>query len=598
MNMSLLRVISLKAKFCVPLQSFFSINLSVMKLDFKGVFEPKFFELIRSRNYSKELFFKDLTAGIIVGVIAIPLAIAFAIASGVSPQQGLITAIAAGAIISIFGGSHVQIGGPTGAFIVIIAGIIAQYGINGLMIATLIAGVILILMGMLKIGDIIKFMPYPIIVGFTSGIALTIFSTQMKDFFGLTALDGSELVVPSEFIDKWICYFKHFSTIDPWATGMAVITVAIGFLWSKVTKVIPGSLIALIVCTVATIFLKNYGVEVATIGSVYPELAGGVALPKPEPLSIDAKAIRELLSPAFTIAILCAIESLLSAMVADGATGKKHNSNTELIGQGLANVVLPIFGGIPATGAIARTMANINNGGRTPVAGIVHAIFLLLVYLFLMPLAANIPFACLAGILVVVSYNMSEWRSFKAILKNPKSDVAVLLVTFFLTVIFDLTIAIEVGLLIAFVLFIKRVMETSSIKVIDQELQRTEDPESQSVYERVNSSVQIYEIDGPFFFGVANKFDEIDSGSKKKKAKVRIIRMRKVPFIDSTGLKNLRSLCDKSRKEKIQIILSGVTDEVYQVLVKSGFADELGREFIFDHISKALDKANELTKNE
>jgi SulP family sulfate permease len=379
---------------------------------------------------------------------------------------------------------------------------------------------------------------------------------------------------------------------------MAVFTVAIGFLWSKVTKVIPGSLIALIVCTIATIFLKNYGVEVATIGSVYPELAGGVALPKPEPLSIDAKAIRELLSPAFTIAILCAIESLLSAMVADGATGKKHNSNTELIGQGLANVVLPIFGGIPATGAIARTMANINNGGRTPVAGIVHAIFLLLVYLFLMPLAANIPFACLAGILVVVSYNMSEWRSFKAILKNPKSDVAVLLVTFFLTVIFDLTIAIEVGLLIAFVLFIKRVMETSSIKVIDQELQRTEDPESQSVYERVNSSVQIYEIDGPFFFGVANKFDEIDSGSKKKKAKVRIIRMRKVPFIDSTGLKNLRSLCDKSRREKIQIILSGVTDEVYQVLVKSGFADELGREFIFDHTSKALDKANELTSNE
>lgn len=598
MNMSLLRVISLKAKFCVPLQSFFSINLSVMKLNFKGVFEPKFFELIRSRNYSKELFFKDLTAGIIVGVVAIPLAIAFAIASGVSPQQGLITAIVAGAIISIFGGSHVQIGGPTGAFIVIIAGIIAQYGINGLMIATLIAGVILILMGLLKVGDIIKFMPYPIIVGFTSGIALTIFSTQMKDFFGLTALDGSELVVPSEFIDKWICYFKHFSTIDPWATAMAVFTVVIGFLWSKVTKVIPGSLIAIIVCTIAAIVLKNYGVEVATIGSVYPELAGGVALPKPEPLSIDTKAIRELLSPAFTIAILCAIESLLSAMVADGATGKKHNSNTELIGQGLANVVLPIFGGIPATGAIARTMANINNGGRTPVAGIVHAIFLLLIYLFLMPLAANIPFACLAGILVVVSYNMSEWRSFKAILKNPKSDVAVLLVTFFLTVIFDLTIAIEVGLLIAFVLFIKRVMETSSIKVIDQELQRTEDPESQSVYERVNSSVQIYEIDGPFFFGVANKFDEIDSGSKKKKPKVRIIRMRKVPFIDSTGLKNLRSLCDKSRKEKIQIILSGVTEEVNQVLQKSGFADELGREFIFDHISKALDKANELTNNE
>lgn len=569
-----------------------------MKWDFKGVFEPKFFELLRSRTYSKDLFFKDFTAGIIVGIVAIPLAIAFAIASGVSPQQGLITSIVGGAIISMLGGSHVQIGGPTGAFIVIIAGIISQYGFNGLMIATFMAGVILILMGLLKIGDIIKFMPYPIIVGFTSGIALTIFSTQMKDFFGLTALDGGTLVVPSGFVEKWKCYIEHFSTINPFATAMAVFTVAIGFLWSKVTKVIPGSLIAIIVCTIAAILLKNHGIELATIGSVYPELAGGVALPQAEVPKIDIDAVRMLISPAFTIAVLCAIESLLSAMVADGATGKKHNSNTELIGQGVANAVLPLVGGIPATGAIARTMANINNGGRTPVAGIVHAVFLLLVYLFLMPLAANIPFACLAGILVIVSYNMSEWRSFKAIFKNPKSDVVVLLITFFLTVIFDLTIAIEVGLLIAFVLFIKRVMETSSIRVIEDELQRTEDPESDSVYEKVNKSVQIYEIDGPFFFGIANKFDELAAKSTVKKPKVRIVRMRKVPFIDSTGLKNLRSLCDKSRREKIQIILSGVTDEVYQVLDKSGFADELGREFIFDHISKALNKANELTNPE
>ncbi len=569
-----------------------------MKWDFKGVFEPKFFELLRSRTYSKDLFFKDFTAGIIVGVVAIPLAIAFAIASGVSPQQGLITSIVGGAIISMLGGSHVQIGGPTGAFIVIIAGIISQYGFNGLMIATFMAGVILILMGLLKIGDIIKFMPYPIIVGFTSGIALTIFSTQMKDFFGLTALDGGTLAVPSGFVEKWKCYIEHFSTINPFATAMAVFTVAIGFLWSKVTKVIPGSLIAIIICTIAAILLKNHGIELATIGSVYPELAGGVALPQAEVPKIDIDAVRMLISPAFTIAVLCAIESLLSAMVADGATGKKHNSNTELIGQGVANAVLPLVGGIPATGAIARTMANINNGGRTPVAGIVHAVFLLLVYLFLMPLAANIPFACLAGILVIVSYNMSEWRSFKAIFKNPKSDVVVLLITFFLTVIFDLTIAIEVGLLIAFVLFIKRVMETSSIRVIEDELQRTEDPESDSVYEKVNKSVQIYEIDGPFFFGIANKFDELAAKSTVKKPKVRIVRMRKVPFIDSTGLKNLRSLCDKSRREKIQIILSGVTDEVYQVLDKSGFADELGREFIFDHISKALNKANELTNPE
>ena len=563
------------------------------KINLDEIFRPKFFEMIKLRNYSKELFIKDLTAGIIVGVVAIPLAIAFGIASGVSPQQGLITAIIAGALISIFGGSHVQIGGPTGAFIVIIAGIIGEYGMSGLAIATCIAGVLLILMGVLKFGDIIKFMPYPIIVGFTSGIALTIFSTQIKDFFGLT-IAGE---VPANFIEKWICYFQNFDTINPIVTIMAVFTVAISFLWSKVTKVIPGSLIAIIVCTIATIILKNYGIVIPTIGSVYPELSGGAALPQPEVPAITIESIKGLISPAFTIAILCAIESLLSAMVADGATGKKHHSNTELIGQGIANFVSPLFGGIPATGAIARTMANINNGGRTPVAGIIHALFLLLIYLFLMPLAANIPFACLAGILVVVSYNMSEWRSFKAIFKNPKSDVVVLLTTFFLTVIFDLTIAIEIGLLIAFVLFIKRVMETSSIKVIEDELQRTEDSESDSVYEKVNKQVQIYEIDGPFFFGVANKFDEVGNRTKKNKPTVRIIRMRKVPFIDSTGLKNLRSLCDKSKSEKIQIILSGVTEEVYKVLDKSGFADYLGKEFIFDHISKALDKANELTNN-
>jgi SulP family sulfate permease len=563
------------------------------KINLDEIFRPKFFEMIKLRNYSKELFIKDLTAGIIVGVVAIPLAIAFGIASGVSPQQGLITAIIAGALISIFGGSHVQIGGPTGAFIVIIAGIIGEYGMSGLAIATCIAGVLLILMGVLKFGDIIKFMPYPIIVGFTSGIALTIFSTQIKDFFGLT-IAGE---VPANFIEKWICYFQNFDTINPIVTVMAIFTVAISFLWSKVTKVIPGSLIAIIVCTIATIILKNYGIVIPTIGSVYPELSGGAALPQPEVPAITIESIKGLISPAFTIAILCAIESLLSAMVADGATGKKHHSNTELIGQGIANFVSPLFGGIPATGAIARTMANINNGGRTPVAGIIHALFLLLIYLFLMPLAANIPFACLAGILVVVSYNMSEWRSFKAIFKNPKSDVVVLLTTFFLTVIFDLTIAIEIGLLIAFVLFIKRVMETSSIKVIEDELQRTEDSESDSVYEKVNKQVQIYEIDGPFFFGVANKFDEVGNRTKKNKPTVRIIRMRKVPFIDSTGLKNLRSLCDKSKSEKIQIILSGVTEEVYKVLDKSGFADYLGKEFIFDHISKALDKANELTNN-
>ncbi|MBP1629550.1 MAG: yvdB [Bacteroidetes bacterium] len=569
------------------------------KFNIKEVFQPKFFTLIKSRSYTKKAFISDLIAGIIVGVVAIPLAIAFGIASGVSPQQGLLTAILAGFLISFLGGTSVQIGGPTGAFIVIIAGVITQFGFQGLIVATVLAGIMLVLMGILKLGDVIKFMPYPIIVGFTSGIAVVIFSTQMKDFFGLTALNGSELVVPSEFIDKWMVYFENFSTINPWATIIAVTTVFIGFSWQKVTKVIPGSLVALILCTVFAIVLKNYfGIEVATIGSKYPELSGGSPIPAPITPELNMKSIRLLISPAFTIAMLCAIESLLSAMVADGAIGKKHNSNTELIAQGIANITVPFFGGIPATGAIARTMANINNGGRTPVAGIVHAIFLLLIYLFLMPLAAHIPFAALAGILVIVSYNMSEWRSFKAILKAPKSDVIVLILTFFLTVVFDLTIAIEIGLLLAAILFIKRVMDTSGIKVIENEIARTEDREATDIeLETISKEIEIYEIDGPFFFGIANTFDEINNETKSHRPKVRIIRMRKVPFIDSTGIKNLKSLCERSKKEKIQVILSGVTIEVYETLDKSGFIDSFGRHYIFDHISKAMDKANDIIKN-
>lgn len=507
----------------------------------------------------------------------------------------MITAIIGGFIVSFLGGSHVQIGGPTGAFIVIIAGVIAEFGFTGLIIATTIAGVMLILMGLLKLGDVIKFMPFPIIVGFTSGIAVVIFSTQIKDFFGLTAVGGGELVIPSEFLSKWVVYFENFSTINPWATLLSVLTIAIIFLWQRITKKIPGSIVAIILCTFIALLLKNqFGIEVSTIGSKYPELSGGSPLPKPVAPKIDMHAVRLLISPAFTIAMLCAIESLLSAMVADGATGKKHHSNTELIGQGVANLVVPIFGGIPVTGAIARTMTNINNGGKTPVAGIVHAVFLLLIFLFLMPLAAYIPFACLAGILVVVAYNMSEWRNFKALLKNPVADVIVLLVTFFLTVIFDLTIAIEIGLLIAAISFIKRVMETSQIRVIETEIARTENPEDNDIeYAKLDKHLEVYEIDGPFFFGIANKFDEI-SYEIKEKPKVRIIRMRKVPFIDSTGIKNLTNLCNRSKKEKIQVILSGVTPEVYSTLEKSGFIDKLGKEFVFDHISSAMDKANKL----
>lgn len=568
-----------------------------MKIEFniKDVFQPKFFKLINNKAYFKEQFMQDFIAGIILGIVAIPLAIAFGIASGVSPQQGLITAIIGGFIVSFLGGSHVQIGGPTGAFIVIIAGVIAEFGFTGLIIATTIAGVMLILMGLLKLGDVIKFMPFPIIVGFTSGIAVVIFSTQIKDFFGLTAVGGGELVIPSEFLSKWVVYFENFSTINPWATLLSVLTIAIIFLWQRITKKIPGSIVAIILCTFIALLLKNqFGIEVSTIGSKYPELSGGSPLPKPVAPNIDMHAVRLLISPAFTIAMLCAIESLLSAMVADGATGKKHHSNTELIGQGVANLVVPIFGGIPVTGAIARTMTNINNGGKTPVAGIVHAVFLLLIFLFLMPLAAYIPFACLAGILVVVAYNMSEWRNFKALLKNPVADVIVLLVTFFLTVIFDLTIAIEIGLLIAAISFIKRVMETSQIRVIETEIGRTENPEDNDIeYAKLDKHLEVYEIDGPFFFGIANKFDEI-SYEIKEKPKVRIIRMRKVPFIDSTGIKNLTNLCNRSKKEKIQVILSGVTPEVYSTLEKSGFIDKLGKEFVFDHISSAMDKANKL----
>lgn len=566
------------------------------KFDIREAFQPKLFQLIKNRAYSKKLFVQDLIAGIIIGIVAIPLAIAFGIASGVSPQQGLITAILGGFIIAAFGGSHVQIGGPTGAFIVIIAGVIAEFGFTGLIIATVLAGIMLIVMGLLKLGDIIKFMPYPIIVGFTSGIAVVIFSTQIKDFFGLTALDGSQLVVPSDFLDKWTVFFQNFSTINIWATSIAVFTLVISFTWQRVTKKVPGSLIAIILCTIGAIILKNkFGIEVSTIGNKYPELAGGSPLPTPIAPDITMKSIRLLLSPAFTIAMLCAIESLMSAMVADGVTGKNHNSNTELIGQGMANIVVPFFGGIPVTGAIARTMTNINNGGKTPVAGIVHSVFLLLIYLFLMPLAAYIPFACLAGILVFVAYNMSEWRSFRAILRDPIADVLVLLTTFFLTVIIDLSVAIEVGLLIAAVMFIKRVMDTSGIKVLENEIKRSENQEEQDVeMETFSNNIEIYEIDGPFFFGIANKFDEISYETKAQKPKVRIIRMRKVPFIDSTGLKNLAALCKKSKKEKIQVILSGVTPEVYETLDKSGFMKYLDKEYIFDHISKALDKANEI----
>lgn len=563
-----------------------------MKLNLSGVFRPKLFSLFQKDKYNKETFVSDLIAGIIVGIIALPLAIAFGIASGVTPQQGLITAVVAGFLISLLGGSHFLIGGPTGAFIVIVAGIVAQYGMQGLIIATLMAGVILVVMGLCKMGAIFKFIPYPIIVGFTSGIAVTIFSTQMKDFFGMT------IDVPSGFIPQWGCYLSNLSNINIAETLLSVASLLVIIFWGKVTKKIPGSLIALIVATLASLLLNKFaGISFATIGSKFPELANGLPIPKPVMPALDFETVKNLVSPAFTIAILCAIESLLAAMVADGVTGKKHHANTELIGQGVANIVTPLFGGIPATGAIARTMASINNGGKSPVAGIIHAVVLLLIYLFLMPYAVYIPLSCLAAILVMVAYNMSEWRSFKYLLRGDKSDVAVLIITFLLTVIVDLTVAIEVGVVLAIILFVKRVMETSSIKVLeDDKIAGTEDDEIAALDDtehfNIPKGVEVYEVDGPFFFGLASRFEEIDQRSKHD-TKIRIIRMRKVPFIDSTGINNLRNLYQRTRKRGIIVILSGVNDSVRATLEKFGVDKELGSDFICPHIVPALAKANE-----
>ena len=568
-----------------------------MKFNLKDVFQPKLFGLFGKGQYDGKTFTSDLIAGIIVGIIALPLAIAFGIASGVTPQQGLITAIVAGFLISFFGGSNFLIGGPTGAFIVIVAGIVGQYGMQGLIIATIMAGVFLVVMGVCKMGAIFKYIPYPIVVGFTSGIALTIFSTQMKDFFGLPL----DLQVPAGFIPQWGCYFQNLGSINWIEFAMSMLCLVICFSWGRVTKKVPGSLIALIIGTIASVLLSKFGgIELATIGSKFPELANGLPMPKPVAPEFDYETIKGLVSPAFTIAILCAIESLLAAMVADGATGKQHHANTELIGQGIANIVTPLFGGIPATGALARTMASINNGGKSPVTGLIHAVVLLLIYLFLMPYAVYIPLSCLAAILVQVAYNMSEWRTFKYLLRGDKSDVAVLLITFFLTVIVDLTVAIEIGVLLAIVLFVRRVMETSHINLQDGTVAATEDPEQASMENTdrldIPAGVEVYEIDGPFFFGLASRFEELEKMKKPGVTKVRIIRMRRVPFIDSTGVNNLRNLCERTRKRGVTVILSGVTEKVQATLVKFGVDREIGAENIFPHIVPALKKAEELVK--
>lgn len=549
-------------------------------------YSPVFFKCIK--NYNRQLFVKDVIAGILVGVVALPLAIAFGIASGVTPEKGIISCVIAGIFVSMFGGSKFQISGPTGALIVIVSGVIQNYGMSGLAIATFISGAILVFMGLFKAGSIIKFIPYPIIIGFTSGIAVTIFTSQVKDMLGLPIE-----TMPVSFIDKWSVYFQSLGIINYWSVGATIATIVIIRIFAKISKRIPSYLITIIIMTVTAYVLRTYfGIEsLQTIGDKFTISA---AIPKPSHLGITVDNIQNLFSAGLTIAIFGSIVTLLSATVADGATSESHNPNDELVGQGIANIISPIFGGIPVTGAIARTLTNINNGGRTPVSGIVHAIVLLIILLFLGNLSELIPIASLAGILAVVSYNMSEWRLFVSLMKIPKADVTVLIVTFLLTVIFDLTIAIEVGLLLAVVMFIRRTSETASISVATNRINTSENTDvSTNEVITIPKGVEVYEIEGPFFFGVANKFDEMRKNISSRSL-VRVIRMRHVPFIDSTGLHNLEILARNSKREHIAFILSGVNTSVKEAIIKSGVADIIGEEYICDNIHSALELSKKI----
>lgn len=543
---------------------------------------PKLFTVLK--GYTKERFYSDVVAGVIVGIVALPLAIAFGIASGVTPEQGLITAIIGGFIVSFLGGSKVQIAGPTGAFIVIVYGIIQQYGFEGLLIATVMAGIILVIMGFAKFGSLIKFIPHPVIVGFTSGIALLIFSTQIKDFLGLKIEK-----VPSEFIEKLIVYSEHITTVNFYSLSLSAGSLALMIGWSKLTKKIPGSLIALLLSTAVTLI---FNLPVETIGSRFGEINS--SLPSPQGFSFDLSTIRELILPATTIALLAAIESLLSAVVADGMIGSKHRSNMELIAQGAANIITPFFGGIPVTGAIARTATNIRNGGRTPVAGIVHALTLLFIMLFFGKFAMLIPMPVLASILVMVAYNMSEWKSFIAILRYPAEDIIVLITTFLLTVIFDLTIAIEVGLVLSAFLFMRRMASAANVDVWAKGIgDEEETPDPMNIERKtIPAGVEVFEINGPFFFGAAEKFKEAIRQIENP-PRVRIIRMRNVLTIDATGIKVLEELLHDSKKENTLLILSGVHTQPVVALQRSGFIEEIGEQNLLGNIDDALDRARE-----
>lgn len=546
------------------------------------IFQPKLITVFRE-GYGQKQFFNDLTAGTIVGIVALPLAIAFAIASGVTPDKGLVTAIVAGFIISLLGGSRVQIGGPTGAFVVIVYGIIAQYGTNGLIISTFLAGLILILFGVIQIGGIIQLIPYPLIVGFTSGIAVVIFTSQIKDFFGFGIND-----LPAGFIEKWSLYFHHFFRANIYALLIAIFTVLISLYFNRIMRRIPGSIIAILIFTIITVMF-HFPVE--TIGSRFGDIPSH--LPRLTFPEVSVFELKKYVQPAFTIAMLGAIESLLSAVVADGMISGSHRPNTELIAQGTANIFSSLIGGIPATGAIARTATNIKNGGRTPIAGIIHAVVLLLIMLFFGKWAKLIPLSCLAGILVVVSYNMSEWKSFVSILRGSKYDILVLLASFFLTVLVDLTFAIEIGIVLASFTFMRRMILVSKVhpvdeRFIDEEL-RPDIPEILLKPE----GVDVYEVNGPFFFGAANKFREVLNNIHSR-TEILIIRMRNVPFIDATGIHNFREMIKEFNHRKVKVILSGVNPEVYDELVKARLVFLLGKKNIFNNINDALKRAGDL----
>ncbi|GAA0562718.1 SulP family inorganic anion transporter [Chitinophaga japonensis] len=538
------------------------------------MFIPKLFHTLQ--GYTKAQFLKDLQAGLIVGIVALPLAIAFAIASGVSPEKGLVTAVVAGLVISALGGSRVQIGGPTGAFIVIVYGIVQEYGVNGLIIATFMAGILLVIMGIARLGTLIKYIPHPLITGFTSGIALIIFSSQVKDFLGLQM--GT---VPAGFLEKWAACMQHISSINIYALALAAGTVAIIAWWPKVTRKIPGSLVAIILSTVCA---QLFHLPVETIGSRFGNIPA--SFPAPSLPHVDLETVKQLIRPAFTIALLGGIESLLSAVVADGMVGGRHKSNMELVAQGAANMVSSVMGGIPATGAIARTATNIRNGGRTPVAGIIHAITLLLIMLFLGRWAAYIPMAALAGILVSVAYNMSEWQNFVAILKGPRSDATVLVITFLLTVLIDLTVAIEIGMILAAFLFLRKMTQVSQVHILNRQLPVAN--------HHIPPGVEVFEITGPFFFGAAYKFKDA-SKLIEKAPKVLILRLREVPMIDATGLHTLQEVYHDLKHRGTRLVLSGVQHEqVMTALRQSRLLFAIGKANVLPTFEAALARSGQL----